>query len=326
MMIRFGLRRLAASLLLLYLVMTVVFFLVHLAPGSPATFLIGDQRLPPEQQANLRRVYGLDRPLPVQYALWMAATLRGDWGRSFVYQRAVTEVIAGALPATLLLAAAGLLVEQAAGLTLGIAAARRPGSTADHLIRIVSLVFYSQPIFWLGLMAILLFSLTWPILPPGQLRSVGAEDLTPLARILDVARHLILPGLVLGLSTCGGVARFVRGSLLDVLGQEHIRASRAKGLSERRVIWVHALRSSLAPLLQILALSMSALLGGVVVVEVVFSWPGMGRLAFDAILSRDYPLILGTTAFSAVMILLSNLFADILQALANPRTREPKDA
>lgn len=321
-MTRFFLRRLAASLLLFYLVLTAVFFLVHLAPGTPAAFLLNDQRLPAAQQENLRRLYGLDRPLFVQYALWMAATLRGDWGISFSYGRAVTGVIADVLPATLLLAAAGLLVEQTLGLVLGIAAARRPGSTADHLIRIVSLVLFSQPIFWLGLMAILLFSLVWPVLPAGHLRSVGAEDLGPVASVLDVARHLILPGLVLGLSTCGALARFVRGSLLDILGQEHIRASRAKGLTERRVIWVHALRNALAPLLQVLAVSMSILLGGVIVVEVVFSWPGLGRLTYDAILSRDYPLILGTTAFSAVVILLANLLADLLHALADPRVRD----
>jgi peptide/nickel transport system permease protein len=321
-MIRFFLRRLAASVLLFYLVLTVVFFLVHLAPGTPAAFLVNDQRLPAEQQARLRQLYGLDDPLPVQYARWMTATLRGDWGTSFSYQKAVPEVIGDALPATLLLAAAGLLVEQAAGLALGIAAARRPGSTADHLIRIVSLVLYSQPIFWLGLMSILLFSLVWPVLPSGHLRSVGAEGMAPAARVLDVVRHLILPGLVLGLATCGQVVRFVRGSLLDVLGQEHIRASRAKGLSERRVIWVHALRNALAPLLQVLALSMSVLLGGTVVVEFVFSWPGLGRLTFDAVLSRDYPLILGATAFSALMILLSNLLADVLHALADPRVRD----
>jgi peptide/nickel transport system permease protein len=319
---RFFLRRLAASVLLLYLVLTAVFFLVHLAPGTPESFLLNDQRLPAAQQENLKRLYGLDRPLPVQYALWMAATLHGDWGTSFSYQRPVTEVVGDVLPATLLLAAAGLLVEQTLGLGLGIAAARRPGSTADHLIRIVSLVLYSQPIFWLGLMAILLFSLVWPVLPAGHLRSVGAEDLGPAARALDVARHLVLPGLVLGLSTCGALARFVRGSLLDILGQEHIRASRAKGLTERRVIWVHALRNALAPLLQVLAVSLSVLLGGVIVVEVVFSWPGLGRLTYDAILSRDYPLILGSTAFSAVVILLANLLADLLHALADPRVRD----
>jgi peptide/nickel transport system permease protein len=320
--IRFFLRRLAASLLLLYLVLTAVFFLIHLAPGTPDSFLVNDRRVPAAQQENLKRLYGLDRPLPVQYARWMSATLRGNWGTSFSYQRAVTRVIGDALPATLLLAAAGLLVEQSLGLALGIAAARRPGSVSDHLIRIVSLVLNSQPIFWLGLMAILLFSLVWPVLPAGQMRSVGAEDLGPLARALDVAKHLLLPGLVVGLSTCGEVARFVRGSLLDILGQEHIRASRAKGLTERRVIWVHALRNALAPLLQILALSMSALLGGVIVVEVAFGWPGLGRLTFEAILSRDYPLILGTTAFGAVVILLSNLLADVLHALADPRVRD----
>lgn len=321
-MTRFFLRRLAASLLLFYLVLTAVFFLVHLAPGTPEAFLLNDQRLPAAQQEILKKLYGLDQPLYVQYARWMAATLRGDWGVSFSYQRPVIGVIADVLPATCLLAAAGLLVEQTLGLILGIAAARRPGSTADHLIRIVSLVLYSQPVFWLGLMAILLFSLVWPVLPPGHLRSIGAEDLGPAARVLDVLWHLILPGLVLGLSTCGEMARFVRGSLLDVLGQEHIRASRAKGLRERRVIWVHALRNVLAPLLQVFALSLSGLLGGVIVVEVVFSWPGLGRLTFDAVFSRDYPLILGTTAFSAVVILLANLLADILHALANPRVRD----
>jgi peptide/nickel transport system permease protein len=320
--IRFFLRRLGASLLLLYLVLTAVFFLIHLAPGKPDAFLINERRLPAEQQARLTRAYGLDRPLPVQYVRWMSATLTGDWGTSFTYQRPVTRVIGDAVPATLLLAAAGLLCEQGFGLILGIAAARRPGSRLDHLIRIVSLVLYSQPIFWLGLMAILLFSLAFPILPAGHLHSVGAEDLPPLARALDVLHHLILPGLVLGLSTCGQVTRFVRGSLLDVLGQEHIRASRAKGLSERRVIWVHALRNALAPLLQVLAVSASLLLGGVIVVEVVFSWPGVGRLTFEAILSRDYPMVLGTTAFSATMVVICNFAADVFHALADPRVRD----
>ncbi len=321
-MIRFILRRLGASLLLLYLVLTAVFFLVHLAPGTPEGLLVDDRRLPPEQQANLRRAYGLDRPLPVQYARWMAATLRGDWGMSFSLQVPVTRAIADALPATLLLAAVGLLAEQSMGLALGIAAARRPGSKVDHGIRIVSLFLSSQPIFWIGLMAMLLFSLVWPVLPAGHMRSVGWEGMSRGAQLLDLLRHLILPGLVLGLSTCGPVARYIRGSLLDVLGQEHIRAARARGLSERRVLWVHALRSSLGPALQILAASASALLGGVVVAEVVFSWPGLGRLTFNAILGRDYPLILGTTAFSAVMILVCTLAADILHALADPRVRE----
>jgi peptide/nickel transport system permease protein len=320
--IRFLLRRFAASVLLLYLVLTATFFLLHLAPGSPARMLAGDVRIPAEQKENLRRLYGLDRPLPVQYARWLAAVARGDWGTSFSYQRPVTAVVLDALPPTLLLAATGLVVEQAAGLVFGIASARRPGSATDHLIRIVSLVLFSQPVFWLGLMAVLLFSLVWPVLPSSHMRSVGAEDLGSAARFLDLLRHLVLPSLVLGLAQAGSTIRYVRGSLLDILGQEYIRAARAKGLSERRVIWVHALRNALPPLIQVAASSASGLLSGALIVEVVFAWPGMGRLTTEAILSRDYPLVLATTALGAVMVLLANLAADLLHALSDPRVRD----
>lgn len=320
-MIRFLLRRLAASFLLLYLVLTATFFLLHLAPGSPATVILEDQRIPAAQKESLRRLYGLDRPLPVQYARWLAAVARGNWGTSFSQQRPVKRVVLDAVPATLLLAAAALLVEQATGLVFGIAAARRPGSAADHAIRVVSLLLYSQPGFWLGLMAILLFSLVWPILPAGHMYSVEADEMGFAGRLLDLLRHLVLPAVVLGLAEAGSVVRYVRSSLLDVLGQEYIRAARAKGISERRVVWVHALRNALPPLIQVMALSLVSLLGGALVLEVVFSWPGIGRLTFEAILSRDYPLVLATTAFSAVMVLAANLMADVLHALADPRVR-----
>jgi peptide/nickel transport system permease protein len=320
--LRFVLRRLAASLLLLYLVLTATFFLLHLAPGSPAALLAEDQRIPAEQRENLRRIYGLDRPLPVQYARWLGAMVRGDWGTSFAYQRPVTALVFEAVPATLLLAVAALLVEQGLGLVFGIAAARRPGSAADHAIRIVSLVLYSQPGFWLALMAILLFSLAWPILPAGHMYSVGAEEMGRGARLLDLLRHLILPAGVLGLSQAGSVVRYVRAILLDVLGQEYIRAARAKGISERRVVWVHALRNALPPLIQVMALSFVTLLSGAVIAEIIFSWPGIGRLTFEAILSRDYPLVLAATAFSAIIVLLANLAADLLHALADPRIRD----
>jgi peptide/nickel transport system permease protein len=234
----------------------------------------------------------------------------------------VKRVVLDALPATLILGAAALLVEQAAGLVFGIAAARRPGSAVDHAIRIVSLLLYSQPGFWLGLMAILLFSLVWPVLPAGHLYSVGAEEMGFGERLLDLLRHLILPATVLGLAEAGSVVRYVRSSLLDVLGQEYIRAARAKGISERRVVWVHALRNALPPLIQVMAISLISLLSGALIMEVVFSWPGIGRLTFEAILSRDYPLVLATTAFSAVMVLAANLMADVLHALADPRVRD----
>jgi peptide/nickel transport system permease protein len=323
--LRFVLRRLAASLLLLYLVLTVTFFLLHLAPGSPAALLAEDQRVSAEQRENLRRIYGLDQPLPMQYARWLGAMARGDWGTSFSYQRPVIALVFEAVPATLLLAAAALAVEQGLGLVFGIAAARRPGSATDHAIRFVSLLLYSQPGFWLALMAILLFSLVWPILPAGHMHSVGAEEWGRGARLLDLLRHLILPAVTLGLAEAGAVVRHVRANLLEVLGQEYIRAARAKGISERRVVWVHGLRNALPPLIQLLALSFATLLSGALVTEVIFSWPGLGRVTFEAILSRDYPLVLATTAFSAIMVLLANLAADVLHALADPRIRDARE-
>lgn len=320
-MTRFLLRRLAASLLLLFLVLTVTFFLLHLAPGDPSNFIQNDSA-PREYREHLRSLYGLDRPLPEQYLRWLGAVARGDWGVSFSQHRPVARALADALPATLLLAGSALLVQYGAGLALGVAAARRQGKAADHLIRVGSLLLYSQPVFWLGLMAVLLFSLRWPILPASHLRSVGAEDWGTAARLADLARHLVLPALVLGLSEAGGTARFVRNSLLEVMGREYMRTARAKGLSERRVIWVHGMRTALLPVIQLFALSLPALLNGSLVTEVVFALPGLGRLTVDAIYARDYPLILATTAFGAALVLAGNLLADLLQALTDPRTRD----
>jgi peptide/nickel transport system permease protein len=318
----FLLRRLAASLLLLLLVLSVTFLLLHLVPGDPARLGESD-RLNAEQRENLRRVLGVDRPLHKQYLSWISAVvLRGDFGTSFSQQRPVTKAILDAVPGTLLLACAALLVDFGAGLLLGVAAARRPGTAVDHSIRIGTLLLLSQPVFWLGLMAILLFSYVWPVLPAGHMRSVGAEEMGTMKRLLDLGRHLLLPALVLGLSSAGGTARFVRGSLLEVLGSDYIRTARAKGLAERRVVWVHAMRNALPPLLQLLAVTLPALLNGSLVTEVVFSWPGLGRLTFGAILTRDFPLILGTTAVSAVLVISGNLLADVLHALSDPRVRD----
>lgn len=320
-MIGFLLRRLAASLLLLLLVLTVTFCVLEIIPGDPLP-KSETERLSAAQQENLRRIYGLDRPPLERYLGWLSAMLRGDWGISISQQRPVTVAIAEALPATLLLAAAALVVEFGVGFLLGVAAARRQGRTADHAIRVVFLFLSSQPVFWLGLMTILLFSYLWPVLPAGHMRSVEAGDMGPAARTVDLLRHLVLPALVLGLSQAGNTARYVRGSLLEVLGRDYIRTARAKGLSEARVVWVHGMRNAAVPVIQILALSLAALLSGSLITEVVFSWPGLGRLIQAAVLTRDVPLILGVTAFTAVLVLVGNLLADVLHALADPRVRD----
>ena len=314
------LRRLAASLLLLLLVLSTVFFVLRLMPGDPIHLFEG-QRLTPAQVHRLQKIYGLDRPLPEQYLAWIAATGRGDFGVSLAQQRPVLGMLLEVLPATGLLAFAALAVEYSAALLLGMVSARRQGSALDHGIRVVTLLLYSQPIFWLGLMAILLFSYAWPVLPAGQMRSVDADLLSPGGRLLDLLWHLALPALVTGLSATGGTARFLRASLIEVMSQDYIRTARAKGLSERRVLWVHGLRNAAVPLIQVFSLTLPLLLSGALITEVVFSWPGLGRLTFNAILTRDYPLILGSTALSAFLVISCNFLADLLHALVDPRVR-----
>jgi peptide/nickel transport system permease protein len=318
----FLLRRLGASLLLLLLVLTIAFFILRLIPGDPTQGLEG-QRLTVEQQQKLRRIYGLDRPLAEQYAAWLSSVaLRGDWGTSLSQQRPVSSAMLGALPATAILASAAITVEFGAALLLGVAAALRRRSPVDHAIRIGTLLLHSQPVFWLGLMAILLFSYVWPVLPASHMHSVDAELMGPAGRFFDLLRHLVLPCLVLGLSNAGATARYVRASFIEVMGQDYIRAARAKGLSERRVVWVHGLRNAAVPWIQLFALTLPALLSGSLITEVVFSWPGLGQLTFNAILARDYPLILGATALSATVVVLGNLLADVIHVLIDPRVRD----
>jgi peptide/nickel transport system permease protein len=320
------LRRLAASLLLLLLVLTATFVLLHLAPGDPLAVVDG-LPIPKAEREHLIRAYGLDRPLAEQYVRWLGAVvLHGDWGLSYSQQRPVSTVIGEALPATLLLAGAALLVEYGLGVSLGVAAARRSGSAVDRAIRAGSLLLYSQPPFWLGILAILLFAYRLRWLPASHMHSIGAGGLGAAARLADLGRHLVLPALTIGLGTAGGAARFVRASLLDVLGRDHIRAARAKGLSERRVVWVHALRGALPPLIQLLGISVPNLLSGALIIEVVFAWPGLGRITWEAILSRDYPVVVATTALSAVLVIAANLVADLLHAAADPTLRRESGA
>jgi peptide/nickel transport system permease protein len=317
----FFLRRLTASVLLLLAAGSVAFFLIHLAPGDPTNIFEG-RRITAEQREHLHHLYGLDRPLGEQYLRWLGALVRGDLGLSLSQQRPVIRVLADALPATALLALAATIVELAVSLLLGIAAARRPDGLVDQGIRVASLLFYSQPPFWVGLMLVLLFSYVWPVLPASHMASVDADLLSPAGRWLDLLRHLVLPALALGLYNAGSTLQFVRGSLIEVMGMDYIRTARAKGLSERRVVWVHGLRNALTPLIQLFALNFPQLLNGALIVEIVFAWPGLGRVTFGAVLTRDYPLILGVTLFAAVLVVLGNLLADLAQAALDPRVRD----
>jgi peptide/nickel transport system permease protein len=316
------LRRLAAAALLLWLVLTATFVLLRLVPGDPAA-MVSELPIPRQQKITIIHTYGWDRPLPEQYVRWLGAVvLHGDWGFSFAQLRPVSTVVAEALPATLLLAAAALLIEYGVGTALGVAAARHGGSALDKSIRVMTLLLYSQPVFWLGLMAVLVFSYWLGWLPASHMQSVGADEMGRGAQLADLGKHLVLPAMTLGLAQAGGAARFVRASLLDVMGRDYIRTARAKGLPERRVIWVHGMRGALVPVIQLLALSVTGLLSGALITEVVFAWPGLGRVTYDAILARDSPVLLATTAISAVLVVGCNLVADLLHAAADPRVRD----
>jgi peptide/nickel transport system permease protein len=316
------LRRLGASVVLILLVLTITFLAVQLVPGDVLDSYERNPRISTEQRDRLRELYGLDRPVVVQYFAWLKAVLVDwDWGFSVPHGRPVTEVIARHLPPTFALAAAALLVGYPFGFSLGVLAARQRGRPLDLLIRVGSLTLYSIPSFWLGLVAILLLSNVWPIFPASHLESIDAVSLPAWERMLDRLHHLILPALVLGAPLAAEVARFVRNSLLEVMGQDYIRTARARGLDERRVVWVHGLRNALVPLIQIFGFSLPFILSGTFAIDYVFSWPGLGLMTWNAVTTQNYPLILATTAFTGALVISGNLLADLLHAAVDPRVR-----
>ncbi|HKI82905.1 MAG TPA: ABC transporter permease, partial [Candidatus Krumholzibacteria bacterium] len=318
-MIRFIARRLLTAVLLAFLVVSATFVVLHATPGDP-TNLFENPRLSRAQQERIREIYGLDQSLPRQYLDWLeAVVLHADFGTSFSHREPVMTVLGEALPNTLILGLAALLIEFGLGVPIGVLAARWAGTLKDQVLRILSLLLYSLPIFWVGLMAILLFAYRWPLLPAGNMHGIAAIGANGWWRAFDLVRHLVLPASILGISAAGAIARFVRNSLLDTLAQPFIFAARARGLSEARIMWVHALRSALGPVAQLIGLSLPFLLSGALVIEVVFSWPGVGRLVYGAVLSRDYPLLMASTAIGGVMVVVGNLAADLIHAWLDPR-------
>ncbi len=314
------LRRLALIPLLLWLVATATFAVVQAAPGTYAD-AIDNPRLTPAARMHIKALYGLDQGAGDQYLQWLGALVRGDLGRSFLFKQPVADVITTALPATILLAGTALAMDLILGVLLALISARRPGGWVDRILTILSLGVYGLPSFWLAGLAILFFSLTLGWLPASHMASVGAERWALGARWMDLVRHLILPASILGIVGAASTARYLRASLLDVRKSPHILAARARGLSEKRILWVHTLRPALGPLVTLIGLSLPVLVGGSVVVETIFSWPGMGRVVWQAAIARDIPVVMGCTLIGALAVILGSLVADLLYAWADPRVR-----
>lgn len=311
--------RLVKTLLVTIVVVLLSFFLIHAVPGDAATVMAGQAGYADETyMKNLRAEYGLDQPLPVQLWAYVDRVAHGDLGTSFVRREKVLSIIMERLPNSLLLDAFALLIAAAGGITLGAMAARRPGSAGDSAVTTLAMLFYAVPQFWLGMMMVLVFAVWLNWLPPFGIETMGA-DYTGLARVADVAQHIILPGVTLALYFLAFYARLTRTAMIEVAEQDFVKTARAKGISERQVQRRHILRNALIPLVTYAGLQASILVGGSVLVENVFSWPGIGTLAYQAVQARDNPLLLGIFIVSSVLVCLFNLFTDIAYSLVDPR-------
>jgi peptide/nickel transport system permease protein len=296
------------------LVSAITFLLVNLAPGGPASLMRMD--VTAEQREALSRRLGLDQPVPVRYIQWLAGAVRGDLGTSMTSNEPVAMRIAQRLPNTLVLAGTALLVSVVVGIPMGVYAALRRGKLPDFVLAVFSVMGLSVPAFWLGIILILVLSVNLNLLPSSGVATTGSE-----ANLVDRLQHLVMPALVLSTTVLPYVVRFTRSALLEVLQQDYVRTASAKGLSRLRVVYVHALRNALVPVVSIIGTLVPRLFGGSVVTEAVFGWPGMGRLAVEAANGRDYPLIVGITVSVAVLVVLSSLAVDLAYVWLDPRIR-----
>ena len=315
-------RRLAQSLAVIAIVVTATFVLIRVAPGDPYAAVLDSPSVPAETKARLMELRGWDRPIPEQFVRYLGLVARGELGHSTSQHRPVADVMADALPNTLVLMGVALLASFAVGIAVGVVQATRRGTTGDRLLGGTTLFFYSMPDFWLALMMMLTFAYWIPIFPVTGMFDAVSYPYWPLwRRVLDRLHHLALPSLTLTLLTAAVIARYQRAAMLDVVRDDFVRTARAKGQRESVIVRRHALRNALLPVITLLGLAFPALLGGAVFIERIFSWPGMGLMAFTAISTRDYDLVTASVLVGSIMVVAGSLLADLLYAAADPRLR-----
>lgn len=315
-------KRLAQALLTLLLASALSFFIIQLAPGDYLDTLRQNPKISPERIEQLRQQFGLDRPWVEQYFRWLwRIVTQGDFGTSFVYQRSVSSLLWERVGATLLLAISSLIVTWAIAIPLGIVAAVKQNQWSDRVLQVLSYTGQGFPSFITALLLLIFAQNVSPLFPVGDMTSINHADLTPLGKILDVGWHMILPTIALSITSFAGLQRIARGELLDVLRQDYIQTARAKGLPENRVIYVHALRNAINPLITILGFELAGLLSGAFIAEFFFNWPGLGRLILQAVLAQDLYLVMASLVMGAVMLIVGNLIADLLLKVADPRIK-----
>ena len=315
-------RRLAYGLLLMLGVVILNFLLIRLAPGDPAVVIAGEMGGATEEMLeSIREDYGLNKPVLTQLWIYISGVATGNLGESFFFNQPVSSLIAARVGPTILLVISAQIISIVLGVFLGVIAARKPNGVMSAFVSVFATIGYAVPVFWTGIMLIILFASAIPIFPVEGMQSVKLRDAPVLTQALDVAHHLVLPAFTLAIIYLAQYARLSRASMLEVLGSDYIRTARAKGSPERSVLFKHALRNAALPILTVAGLQFGNLISGALLVETVFNWPGMGRLAFESILRRDYPTIMGVLFFASAMVVVANILTDISYRWADPRLR-----
>jgi peptide/nickel transport system permease protein len=312
--------RTVTSLVLVVCLVTLVFAMAHLAPGDPVTAMLSPT-VPRSVASAVREQFGLDQSLPKQYLLWIGNCLHGELGTSISHQRPVSKLIGSFLPNTALLACAAVVIEFLAGVLLGMIAARYQKKWIDRVISQASLLLYTVPTFWIGVVLVAVFSYTLGLLPSSQMFSIDAENLLAGDRVMDLGRHLLLPALTIAIPGGAAVARYLRANLIQLQNEEYILYARSFGVSKWRMFFSYELPNAAGPIITLFGLEVGTLLTGALVTETIYAWPGMGRLAVMAIISRDYPLIMGCTIVAGVVVIAGNFMTDLIYMLIDPRVR-----
>jgi len=314
------LRRIIQIIPLIVGVIVINFTLIHLAPGDPAMVLAGEFEAGPEVLEQLRKEFGLDRPLYEQFVVYVGKVVIGDLGYSYRYRDRVLTLIMSRLPNTLLLLSVSFILSFSIGIILATFSSKKPNSVLDNTISSVSMIGYCLPMFWSGMMLILIFSLTLQWFPTGGMYSLKAEY-SGLGAAVDLIRHLFLPAITYTAFFLAVSFRLTRSKMIETLREDFITTARSKGLTENEVLFRHALKVSVVPVIAVMGLNLGMMIGGSVTIETVFSWPGIGRLMYDSILSRDYPLLMGIFIMVSIGVILANLIADIVTVILDPRIR-----
>jgi peptide/nickel transport system permease protein len=322
MNLSFLIRRIGFGLLLILGVVILNFLLIRMAPGDPAVVIAGEMGgATKEMLESIREEYGLNKPVVTQLGIYIFSIVQGDLGESFFFNQPVSSLIAHRIGPTILLVLSAQILSILLGVFFGVLAARKPNGVMSGFVSVFATIGYAVPVFWTGIMLIILFASKLPLFPVEGMQSVKLRDAGIMVKVLDVLHHLVLPAFTLAIIYLAQYARLSRASMLDVLGSDYIRTARAKGAPEKSVLFKHALRNAALPILTVAGLQFGNLISGALLVETVFNWPGMGRLAFDSILRRDYPTIMGVLLFASAMVVVANILTDLSYRVADPRLR-----